>query len=218
MKRRRDKGISLIIPQNGFTLVELAIVLVILGLLVGIGAQMIGPLTKRMKLNETRQIVNSARESLLGYAVVNGYLPSDTDSNPLGKAGAQSKDAWGRELVYFADDAVEGAGVEICDVTETNFKIYICDDSGCTDYEELENIAFIVFSTGEDFNGEGTTTSASGSGSICSSYTMPSCPDGKTCFYIRIQGTCYEYAGTEYRYDDVVYYVSIFEIQRARRC
>ncbi len=38
----------------GFTLIEIAIVLVILGLLVTLGASMIGPLTKRAKLNETR--------------------------------------------------------------------------------------------------------------------------------------------------------------------
>jgi prepilin-type N-terminal cleavage/methylation domain-containing protein len=203
---------------KGFTLIEIAIVLVILGLLLGLGTTMIGPLTKRIKLNETRETCKFSREALLGYAAKNGYLPVDTGSNPLGRAGARSKDAWGSDLVYFADDALEGVGAEVCNASSTDFIVYICEDSGCTDYDRLENIAFIVFSKGEDLNGEGTNTPASGSGSPCPSYTMPSCPSGKTCFYIRVQGSCYEYAGTEYRYDDITYYVSIFEIQRARKC
>jgi len=58
----------MIFRQKGLTLVEVAIVLVILGLLIGLGASLIGPLTKRAKITETRDIVNAAVESVIGFA------------------------------------------------------------------------------------------------------------------------------------------------------
>ncbi|MBV6323383.1 type II secretion system protein [Duganella violaceipulchra] len=61
--------------QRGFTLVEISIVLVIVGLLIG---GMIAPLSSQLeqkKGNETRQAMELAREALFGYALRNGYLP-----------------------------------------------------------------------------------------------------------------------------------------------
>jgi prepilin-type N-terminal cleavage/methylation domain-containing protein len=204
--------------QRGFTLTEIAIVLVIIGLVVGLGAGMIGSLTRRMKLNETKAITRTAKEALLSYAVRNGYLPQDTGPNPLGIAGARIRDVWGNDLVYSADDALEGISADVCNATSTGFVVYMCEDVQCTTFDTLQNIAFVVFSRGEDFSGEGTGTGAAGSGSPCPAYVMPSCGPGMTCFYVREQGACYEFGGEEYRYDDVVNMVSIFEIQRARKC
>lgn len=204
--------------RRGFTLVELAIVMVIVGLLIGMGAGLLGPLTKSMKFKESRQAVRSARESLLGFAVINGYLPDDKGTNPLGKAGARGKDVWGSDLLYFADNAIEGTGKDVCDSSSTDFVIYECEDPGCTKYDKIENVAFVIFSKGEDLNGKGTETGTSASGPDCPSYSMPSCGAGKTCFYIRQQGACYRSRGNDYRYDDIVNDVSLFEIQRARRC
>lgn len=204
--------------QTGFTLTEIAIALVIIGLVVGLGAGMIGSLTRRMKLNETKAITRLAKESLLSYAVRNGYLPPDTGPNPLGIAGARNRDVWGNDLVYSADDALEGISADVCNATSTSFVIYMCEDVQCTTFDTLQNIAFVVFSRGEDFSGEGTGTGAAGSGSPCPAYVMPSCGPGMTCFYVREQGACYEFGGEEYRYDDIVKMVSIFEIQRARKC
>ena len=182
---------------------------------------MTGPLTKRAQLTETRQIISSAKEALLGYGVRNGYLPTDTSPNPIGTAGARSKDVWGNNLSYFADNSLEGAvGIpdKVCNFSSTNFLIYVCDDDACTSYDTLENIAFVVFSRGEDRNSDGTSTGAGGSGTPCPVYAMPSCPSGMTCFYIRNEGICYEFAGGEFQYDDIVSEVSIFEIQRGRKC
>lgn len=207
--------------KAGFTLVEFSIVIVIIGLLVGLSVHLMGPLTKRAQLTETRQIISSAREALLGYGVMKGYLPADTAADPIGMAGARSKDVWGNTLTYFADNSLEGpVGIpdKVCDATSTNFVIYVCDDDACTSYDKLENIAFVVFSRGEDRNSDGTSTGTGGSGAPCPAYAMPSCPVGMTCFYIRNEGICYEFAGGEFQYDDIVSEVSIFEIQRGRQC
>lgn len=56
-------------------MIEISIVLVILGLLLGLGAQMLPMLTKQNKLKENRQLVSEARTTLIGYAMATGRLP-----------------------------------------------------------------------------------------------------------------------------------------------
>ena len=69
--------------KKGFTLIEIAIALVIIGLLLGMGTKMIGPLMVRAKTTETNDILNAAVESVVGYALVNKKLPQWTDANDI---------------------------------------------------------------------------------------------------------------------------------------
>ncbi|MEN2994389.1 MAG: putative Ig domain-containing protein [Thermodesulfovibrio sp.] len=185
------------IKNQGFTLVELAIILIVIGLLVGLGASLIGPLTKRAKLTETRETVKGAKEAVLGFAVKNGYLPADLDH-----AGAKKFDAWARELKYFA--ASELTSGDICGKNTTSMQVYECKDINCSVYLTKSNIAFIVYSTGED--GEG------------------SCTGNSSPFYARQQGMPYNTPCTyttnnpKYYYDDVIAYVSLDEIRTLRGC
>ena len=71
------------IGQKGLTLVEVAIVMVIMGILIAIGASMLGPLTKRAKQVETDAVLNSATDAIMAYATTNKRLPVWTDSNDL---------------------------------------------------------------------------------------------------------------------------------------
>jgi prepilin-type N-terminal cleavage/methylation domain-containing protein len=62
-------------PQRGFTLVEIAIVLVVVGLLIG---GLITPLSMQLeqrRVGDTQRALDEAREALVGYAMRNGYLP-----------------------------------------------------------------------------------------------------------------------------------------------
>ena len=111
--------------KQGFTLVELAIVLVIIGLLL---ATFLTPLTAQMALrnnSETRAELNEIREALVGYALshsaLNGrpYLPCpDTDGDgienreatllctnirgrlPFSDLGLVGNDSWGNQFIY----------------------------------------------------------------------------------------------------------------------
>src|SRR5471032_1171294 len=61
--------------QRGFTLIEIAIVLVIVGLMIG---GLVTPLSMQIeqrKVGETQKALDEAKEALVGFALRNGYLP-----------------------------------------------------------------------------------------------------------------------------------------------
>ena len=68
--------------KSGFTLIEMSIVLVVLGLLLG---GFMGPLSLQLENNqrrEARSALEKINEALIGYALVNGHLPCpDTDND-----------------------------------------------------------------------------------------------------------------------------------------
>jgi prepilin-type N-terminal cleavage/methylation domain-containing protein len=112
--------------QRGFTLIEMAVVLVIVGLLLG---GMLVPLSTQMETDRRKETVatlESIREALIGYAVINGSLPCQDTNNdglpgpgacltganqrnvgglPYATLGVSRTDAWGNTWTY----AVNGA-------------------------------------------------------------------------------------------------------------
>src|ERR1035437_9255557 len=65
---------------RGFTLVELSIVLIIVGLLL---SSLMSPMSAQIdqrNYNETQQQINEIREALIGFAVTNGRLPRPATS------------------------------------------------------------------------------------------------------------------------------------------
>lgn len=167
---------------RGFTLIEMAIVLVIIGLLIGMGASMIGPLTKRAKTTEIKEMLNADVESVIGFAVKNNRLPArgefsyifNTSGNSVAK---YTNDAWGRPIEYFVDIALTNQPQDpsegICGRSLTNS--VVCFDANCTN--QIQNVAFLVVSGGENFNVQ--TGPLTGS----------PCPSGKTCYRVYPQDT-----------------------------
>ena len=62
-------------PARGFTLTELAVVLAIVGLLLGSVMYTLSAQVEQRNFNETRNRLAEAKELLLAYAIVNGRLP-----------------------------------------------------------------------------------------------------------------------------------------------
>jgi prepilin-type N-terminal cleavage/methylation domain-containing protein len=113
---------------RGFTLVEMAVVLMILGLLLG---SLLIPLSAQMdqqKIRVTQQRLEEIKEALIGFAILNGYLPcpaldkngkaanyansngrvcqtyDDSDGYlPWLDLGVKGYDAWGRPFRYRVD-------------------------------------------------------------------------------------------------------------------
>lgn len=61
--------------NSGFTLVEMAMVLMIVSLLLGGLVPTISAQMESQRINETRRQLNDIREALSGYAIINGRLP-----------------------------------------------------------------------------------------------------------------------------------------------
>jgi type II secretory pathway pseudopilin PulG len=105
--------------EAGFTLVEIAIVLLIVGLMIG---GLIAPLSSQMeqrRVSDTQRVMGEAREALFGFALRNGYLPcpaisatnglEDRTSNvcnkrygflPWATLGVNRLDGWNRLMGY----------------------------------------------------------------------------------------------------------------------
>ncbi len=130
--------------QNGFTLLEIAISLLIIGFLL---AGVLGPLSTQMEQKErqsTQAQLDNIREALLGFAITHGRLPCPDNSatpgeeHPVGGAGGCTVsfgslpyvtlgipefDAWREHFAYavtanFADN-VDGTGATATDACGT---------------------------------------------------------------------------------------------------
>ena len=204
--------------DKGFTLVEIAIVLIILGLLITLGTALIGPLTKRSKMTESRETVKHAKEAFLGFVVKNGYLPREqtvatppcinsscqvgATCDPFCEVGAGRRDAWGSDLVYFAADEIEGTGRNACGVNSTAMQINDCQSGACA---AKSNIAYVIYSMGADINGNCTGTASPYNIMLQDyGYDAPGCTPNPT--------------NPRFRYDDIVQYVSLDEIRAALGC
>ena len=147
--------------EKGFTLIELAMVLVIIGLLVGMGAGLIGPLTKKVKMSRTRDTLNDVYNAIIGYAAANKSIPPD-----LQVLGVKTKDAYGRDLLYSPAGGITAAN--LCTTKGGYLRI--------NDYGMSKNdVAFVVFSQGENVCNDSGTASPF----IISGFGTPgSCPGG----------------------------------------
>lgn len=137
--------------KNGFTLVEMAIVLVIVGLLVGLGSSMIGPLTNMAKLRETREIIDSDITSVIGWAASNNRLP---DVAAFQASTKRTTDSWTRPLIYLYDNSLNTPATKdtICGRRSTQISLQTIDPAAT-----INNVAFVIISQGED---PSTTTPA----------------------------------------------------------
>lgn len=71
--------------HKGFTLIEIAIVMVIIGLLTGGGISILKLLTERKARNDNLEYLQQAKEAMLSFANINGRLPyADTNTPPDG--------------------------------------------------------------------------------------------------------------------------------------
>jgi prepilin-type N-terminal cleavage/methylation domain-containing protein len=150
IKNRSDKG---------FTLIELAVSLVVIGLLVGLGTAMVGPLMTAIKVRESKENLGAAVESVNSWASGNNRLPDTTTGATGFKSVVRTPtDAWGRDFINLYDcrfastdpTACPGAASAItkdtiCGRRTTNLKL---TDSNTG--VNIDNVAYIILSQGDD--------------------------------------------------------------------
>ncbi len=154
--------------KSGFTLVEMAIVLVIVGLVI---SAFLTPLTAQLEQArnaEARRDLSEIKEALLGFAVINSRLPCpDTDGNgvddgcantnatstsggnvPWTTLGTKQLDPWGRRYQYQVNNAFSAAFI----LTTTGSgagAIRVCTTNACV-ATEANNVPLVIFSTGQN--------------------------------------------------------------------
>jgi prepilin-type N-terminal cleavage/methylation domain-containing protein len=123
--------------KKGFTLIELSIVLVIIGLLIGGSIQATKSMRDRSKVIETQQQLEALKEAIYGFALNTNTLPATlADLN----ATALERDAWGNAILYRADTALIA---DPCSPVAS-----ISTTSG--DFAQTD-IAFVLVSRGKDY-------------------------------------------------------------------
>lgn len=140
---KTDKQLRL---SAGFTLIEMAIVMIVLGLIAGSILPLLETVIKRDKVSESKSIVKTARDELIGYILLNKKLPDQaTFQSQIG----HTIDAWQQDLFYIpAWDP--NASSDICSLTSTTFSV--CLDGNCSASNKKPNVLFIIGSKGSNFN------------------------------------------------------------------
>lgn len=146
---RSDKKKMLHDSEHGFTLIEIAIVLVVIGLLVGFSAPMIKVMSQRANHLKTTNILRAARESISGFALTGHQLPVWGDNTPDSVADdefceivSQRTDAEAQQLRYIYDTR---PATDICSQTDGHLTIVPLNEP------PVSNVAFVVISGGENY-------------------------------------------------------------------
>ncbi|MDC8759875.1 type II secretion system protein [Janthinobacterium fluminis] len=164
--------------EKGFSLVEMAIVLVVVGFMIG---GLITPLAMQIeqrKVSETNKALEEARESLIGYAVRNGYLPCPAVSAtngledrrqqrcanekrlgylPWATLGLAKSDAWNHLFLYSVTPAFSDSGTRFSLNTPRDISVMTRDGAGRPALATAsKDIPALILSHGKNGYGAGT--------------------------------------------------------------
>jgi prepilin-type N-terminal cleavage/methylation domain-containing protein len=159
--------------QAGFTIIEMAIVMVLIGLIVGYGASLIGPLSIRAKRIESTATVDAAAQAVIGQATANqAVLPTLAQFPQIIKT---RNDAWTRPIQYIYDAALADGNVttgDVCTRRSTRITLRQCGDALCSAPVTVPNVAFVVLSGGENFNNQTSASLAVSTPTIINIYAV----------------------------------------------
>ncbi len=153
---------------QGFTLIEMSIVLVIIGFILGSFLTLTSAQMEQMKIKKANDDLFSIKEALMGYVLTNGVFPCPDNNQdgvadlctsslntaategglPWSALGVPAKDPWGRYYQYRVNNAFTipftlstiGSGVGL---------IRVCKDSSCMGVE-ASNVPLVVYSKGRN--------------------------------------------------------------------
>jgi prepilin-type N-terminal cleavage/methylation domain-containing protein len=135
--------------SKGFTLIELAIVLVIIGFAISAGGSLLALSVKKKAIDTDTARLQSAKSSLVAYSAQNGVIPQDETfinsvPNPL--------DFGGRKTLYIHDENLTSTEDAVCRKRSTYLKINLCRNMGCSEFITIHDIAFANISAGPNGN------------------------------------------------------------------
>ncbi|XPS84421.1 uncharacterized protein Dvar_24390 [Desulfosarcina variabilis str. Montpellier] len=195
--------------QAGFTIIEMAIVMILIGLVVGFGASLIGPLSIRAKRIESTETVKAAAEAIIGHATANqAVLPTAAQLTQTIKT---QNDAWSRPIQYLYDSALADGDAttgDLCTRRSTRITLNQCNDALCSAPVTVANVAFVLLSGGENFNNQTAASLAVTTSTVINVYpTGTDNVDGDTTDFNRPES-----------YDDIVYWATLSELHGQVGC
>ena len=184
---RKNEGAML--RQCGFTLIELAVVIIVIALLLGSILVPLGTQVEQRKVLETQRALDEIREAILGYAMANnGRLPrpavSITDGNqkatcpgatlpqkktactgflPWTTLGVPRSDPWGKMFKYSVSPDLADDAVTVTLSSAGQWDVFRDSTAGTA---LAQNVAAVIMSHGPKNHGttEGGQTVADSSG------------------------------------------------------
>jgi len=166
-----------VMKNNGFSLVEMAVALIIIGLLIG---GLLTPISARIdqqNLKRTDETLEEIKEALLGFAVIHKRLPCadrdgdgvenspcDTDETkiegdlPWRDLGVGRYDAWG-QIFRYRVDMKYSSGIPSSLKTDVKKKLTVRNLQSTQDWTTVEEdgtsrVVAIIFSKGKNGNAE----------------------------------------------------------------
>ena len=108
-RKRRER---LLEKKGGFTLIEIILVVVIIGILAGIAIPRMGGKTEKAKISQAKSNIEALGMAIQEYEMINGDYPSSLDQlldeskgGPFMEKKAIPKDPWGKPFSYSAPGA-----------------------------------------------------------------------------------------------------------------
>ncbi len=230
----RDLFMNQRLRNRGFTMIEMAIVLLILGLLLGGGLAVLSTQVEMQKVKDTQRLLDETREALIGFAVVNGRLPRPATSatngaeNPIPCAteaactgfipwstlGTSKLDGFGKIIRYSVTPAFANGNIALATVgTKT---IQTRDSLGVLSFQAGQAICnatnpcipAVIFSHGRNRWGTGDAGNALIDGSATNIDEDANNTGGPTAtnFISRLPMENTAFAGGEF--DDIVIWIS----------
>ena len=162
---------------SGFSLVEMAIVLAIVGLLLaGLLPSITGQIEQQRR-NETRKLLDEIKDALTGYAIINGKLPcpativpgeadntctSPTSDHflPWKTLGVPETDPWGGKWLYRVEPAfASSVPFTLTTTSSPTLDLQVRDSAGNRITTANERPLTVIYSTGPNRTPDGQNAS-----------------------------------------------------------
>lgn len=183
--------------RSAFTLVELSIVLVIIGLLVGGSFKVLQIMRDRAEITKAQDNVKAAKEAVVGYVQTTNELPTTTVFNSTLSPVKSNQ----HPLFYTYGVDPDSSSDNICTFLKTDLKLITSKG------DTINNIAFVVASEAANRNMQTAVTSnADGTYSV-KTYTYATKVDDNTSPVNIVEN-----------YDDVVDWVTLVQLKENVGC
>ncbi|MDR0453239.1 MAG: type II secretion system GspH family protein [Deferribacteraceae bacterium] len=141
--------------QKGFTLIELAVVMVLMGIIMSVTVKWLPSLLREYGSTKREAEFKQATKSKINTLLTNGksgFLPSVSRLSPYPQldnfTDGQNK-PWGYLPAY---DTTKPAGKSVCNhIMQGSITLRYCMDKKCADYKDQTDIALLFFTNSPEF-------------------------------------------------------------------